>query len=250
MKNPAPNNELKLIIINGNSHEFPYSIYYLKAYEYWKKNWLTQFRKNDPNFIQFSDNYLRQKEIFCLFSNDEPIALVALDYFNLNFQSQRDHSYFSEIPFDIINSLIESDKAEFVTLNQLLVTNMWIENLRTVDIITGLIVFRLMTTHLNQGVCYTRNLGKINKLAQRWGGQIIRPNIIIHNEPSDFVVFPKNSFITANMPKEKELVQSLWCEAELDSHHFNLHPLLGYNSQFIINKEEKYEQSTQREFSI
>jgi len=251
-------NNLRLSISNfARSHSWTIGQYTQaqSQYNYWKTLWSSQFKKISPEAQLSSDNFMRQKEIYSLHIDHTPIALVALDIFNLQTDYGRDHSYFNEIPEDIFQILNQKKISKCITLNQLLVSQMWFNDLRVVDLITGVIVHRLYTSNIDWGICYTRNIGKVNKLALRWGGESIKSGFYVHNEPSDFVVFPKNSFLKAEMPEEKKIITQLWDEyLSLEQPNSKLNSELGWNTnhykELITKKGDKYELNTQCENSL
>jgi len=225
-----------------------------QQYEYWKCIWNAQFKKKSPEFVLSSDNFMRQKEIYSLHVNDKIIALIAADIFDLNHVFTRDHSYFSEIPEDVFQTLKEKKALRCFTINQLLVSQKWYGDARVVDIMAGLILHRLYTSFLKWAICYTRNIGKINTLGLRWTGQSIKSDFLVHNEPSDFVLFNKDSYLSAEIQLEKKIVTNLWDEYfSKPSQILKLNTEFGWNFnnyKQIMTKGELNEPNTYTENSL
>lgn len=244
---------LKLVIVNGKINPAHLNKNYLSAYEYWHLNWSTTMQKKEKNFILASDSFLRQEEILILYYFDEPIAMVALDYFRLDIAPHQNHSYAKNIPEKALQSISLKQDCEFMTFSQLLVTKVLIDKILVSDLISSLAIFRLLFSKMPQALCYTRNRGRVNKLSQRWGGEVLVENFILNDEPSDFLIFDRTSFHKSKLDNIKEIAKKVWSTALFENSPINLSHKLGIVEQHIIKQlleEVKNEKNINRSISL
>lgn len=206
---------LRLVVLAGAQPDDELVPYYDRAYQHWRRVWMSTFNELDGNKKLFSDNMSRQSEILAVFDGLTCIAMVCHRLTDFRTQAARADSYFEAWPQEALDSLtshgcrvlvpnqfsIDADRrgrVNGVSLKDILFTlSLWHMRDLDVDAITG-------TMRVDKNM---------NNFLYQSGAVPLMKDVMFHNVPVDLLAFyPKVKRITLP-PDLEEVAANLWARA-------------------------------------
>ena len=183
---------LRCVIIPTDFKNCPkqFAFYYAEAYRLWKSIWAHTFKTEskieEPEML-FSDNYLLQDEVICLFSENKAIGVVSLALLDLNCTAHRELSYFSDYPAEILEKLT-IETPNILAVSALAIDKNWCRRtvgFRVSEVLVGYTVKRFLETSAEIFVAITRNYRRVNEMIYHYGGQPLCEGILSHGVGAD-----------------------------------------------------------------
>jgi hypothetical protein len=165
-----------------------------------------------------SDIYLLHEEVCCLFYEKEVVGVFLFDIKDLKSQSVRDHSYFRNYPKSILDTHIYSCQ-KIMTIAHLLVHPDWRRSkigMGVSDLLVGFMSKKLLDSHSDLLIYWTRDNRKTHELGQKYGGQVLLDHFSYAGLPSTIIsVKPDQVKIDAHDPIVNTLIDQLWARRKM-----------------------------------
>lgn len=160
-------------------------------YIFYKKVWTAAFAELNMGHSKIANDYFRFDLKLGVFHGFEPVAFHAYQFFNLNYISDREHSYFNQFEFPLADELFKRDIKKIATMEYLGVD----ENYRKINgnnlgpIVTFFATQYLIQQDIDAIVTITRNNRSVNKLCVSMGGEALFTDLPLNNTTVDIFVF-------------------------------------------------------------
>lgn len=214
--------QLEYVVLSGKEVPKRYQHLHAEMYHFWRKNWESVYREVLNKKSIGSDIFLRQYEVAALLYCKEIVGVFFLDIFDLDSSVTKEHSYFSEYPSELLNTLSLRKIGPCFFINNLAIDPQFRGDFGLSDIMVGLKLKRLEQSLITNIVCYTRNSRRTNEIMYRWSGQVLLKEQVAHGEPSDFFIFNRNSFSESQSHPLFFAVQKLW-DQRVHTKNYNLY---------------------------
>lgn len=186
--------DFKLVLINGANCSPEFIPSYREVYSHWKKIWQTTFQELDGQSEIDSDNFSRQDEILALFHKDRCIAVACHRYADLLLPSLMDDTYFSSWPEEI-KTKIQQMQGRIAIGNQISIDPAFRklpDGTAMKDVLLWFSLNHLKAQEINFVLGAVREDKSLDKLFAKYGAQILKQNVHLHNVPVTLVCFQRD----------------------------------------------------------
>ncbi len=193
--------DFKFFCFKPNHIEASQITNYNKAYELYNQVWqesLSAIYKN--NFQLYSDDFLKQDEILCLFFQDQCIALNFHRKINLQLIAERKQKWLSIWPKEILQELSQKYESINISAGFSVHPDYRKQNLNSkieIAFLQGcLSLLKLLDDNCQLSLGSMRKARKMHELAALWGADIQIQDLIYNQEPTDLVIFDMQTIKT------------------------------------------------------
>lgn len=188
-----------------------YELTYENIFHFWKKNWKFAFSEIKKQFSDTSEEFCRHETAITLWINGQVIGCVLMDRFNICSAVHTQHQYFLKYPESVIEKIRRRSRDNFIqTVGYLTIDQNYRQQPGLTDLILAMAIKYFLESSDEILVTYTRNLRKTNELTFRLGAKNFAQNILINNEPSDFVYFDASSEDFLQKSPYNDLIEKIW----------------------------------------
>ncbi len=188
---------------------------YEDVYALWKKTMGDALRYeskiSEPELL--SDEFFRQHEVVAIYYKAQPVGLFIFDWLNLQFKSTREHSYFSNFPNSVLDTLVSRNIKTLMSASHLCVHPDW--RRRKIgpgisEICYGIAAKRMFDSNAEALITYTRNDRSIHQIVYDFGGEAIQRNILSHGIPADIIIIHRSKIKPCSKPQIQAAVDRLY----------------------------------------
>lgn len=187
-----------------------------ELYKFYVEIWQNTWRELGVTSAGFRDDFYRFHTKVGLFIDNIPVAFHGYSLFDLNKESDREHSFFTKLGVPVTDQLLERGIRKVSTLEYLAVHPDYrrYSGFPLSEILIGFSAQYFKGSDRDAIVAVTRNNRKVNETAEKYGSYSIYKDLNLYNVDVDFIVFevPK---IRNNPNKDIQniidnLYQELW----------------------------------------
>ncbi len=200
-----------LVILPCKFPTYEAAFYYNCTYNFWHEHWQSTLSKVAGLNKLYSDDFIRQDEVICIFHKNTPISIMLHSYYDLSFPSHTENSFFKYFSKEVLEEIRGKGTSLVMTMGYLATDPAWRKNFferPMAEVTISFSIKSFLSSAASQLVCFTRNDRKINQLVQKHGGLSMVQDLQVHNIASDII---RLNMTSAKIPDENvDFVEELW----------------------------------------
>jgi hypothetical protein len=204
----------RYIVLPGTHPPMGLRSAYAEAYWLWRRVWSQTFQELDGLKSLFSDDFIRQDQIGCIFRDDLCIALVFFRDLDFTLPSARHDSYFKcWKESDIIGLLKDGPKVmvgSYITVHPEFRGSLQ-NGIRLKSTLLQLSIKSLLASDCDVMTGITRCDRGINTVAFDLGAQLLSKDVVYHGVPTDLVAWYRRDLSQKRLPMDL-FTERLWME--------------------------------------
>lgn len=187
---------------------------YNKTFLYWKSFWNGVFKDNGTTDLANIDDFMRQDMICVIAYKEEIIGMHLYSFNSLDNLAFFQHSYCKNGLSDLYFQKVTACGVRSVmSLEYLTVDPMWRKRaigFNTAHFVCGIGFTLLGALAIDAIICPARKDVKVSEVVQSFGGEVIVPNVELHNTPCDLLLARKEKLRPQTDPHLANLIENLW----------------------------------------
>jgi hypothetical protein len=195
-------------------HGSEFTALYNQAFFYWQNFWADLFEGNGCPEALAVDDFMRQDMICVLTVKNEIIGTLFISLNNLDNMAFFQHSYSKKnFTSEYFQKIKAYGVSSIVALEYLTIDPKWrkrVIGLSTAHIIMGIGFAVFKALHIDAVICPARKDVKAADIVSSFGGEVIIPDILLHNTPCDFMLVRRKLLQPSADPQLARLTEALW----------------------------------------
>lgn len=211
--NAMVNDEFRLILLPLAKPEAEYAWYYRRALDCWETVWrafFNQFQDGQPFFI---DNFLRQDEAACLFTESTCAALITFRMVDFSIMDYRNDSWFRLWSESDLDKLFQCGKKIFVASHITVHPEFrrYSPDLKLKEILLDVMIQRFLESSADVIAGMTRRDRGIHDEAYKLGATMIRDKVaFLEGVYADLVAFFRHEAHVSERAHVRAMSDALW----------------------------------------